>query len=81
MSVLMLDAVDQLTRLQVGQPVTVTVDGKDHDMTVSRPARRSDGQFGSVESTCVTVSYGPGRWSTEVRAEALVAGTQKLVTR
>jgi hypothetical protein len=79
-SLLILDAVDQLTRLRVGQKVRVTLDGRDHEMVVTRPARRSDGAHGSVESTRVTVSFGPGRYATEVTAERLAAGTQALVT-
>ena len=67
-----------LASLNVGDAVTVTNDGKEHAMTVTRSARRSDGAFGSWESTRVTVSLGPGRWSTEITAEGIGSGRQSI---
>lgn len=71
-------AVDLLASFDVGDPVRVTFDGRVHDMVVSRAIHRSDGQFGSYESSRITVTFGPGRYATEVTAEQLAAGSQTL---
>jgi hypothetical protein len=69
-------AIDLLGSFKQNQPVKVTLaDGKQRDMYVSRTIRRADHAFGSPESSRVTVSYGPGRYSTEITADMLVLGT------
>jgi len=77
---------DLLASFRIGDLVTVTFDGKDHDMIVSRELRRSDGAYGSYESSQITVTYGPGRYSREVKAEQLAgrwvgAGTFAIARR
>lgn len=73
------DAVRVLGSLQVGDAVTVVDGGRElTGLTVSRPMRRSDGAYGSVESSHVTVTYGPGRYAFEVRAESIAAGRQSI---
>lgn len=71
-------AVEALSALRQGDAVRVTLDGREHVMYVSREARRSDGAFGSYESTRITVTFGPGRYATEVTAERIAAGTQMI---
>lgn len=71
-------AVETLTALRVGQAVTVTDSGRTYEMIVSREARRSDGAFGSYESTYATVTFGPGRYSIDIRAEKIAAGVQAV---
>ncbi|MDQ1041516.1 hypothetical protein QFZ75_008018 [Streptomyces sp. V3I8] len=66
-------AIDFLNRLKVGDRVRVTREGRTADLTVSMGPRRSDGAYGSPESTRVTVSYGVGRYSYEVEAGHLFA--------
>lgn len=68
-------AVEYLSTLKTGDPVTVKDGGREYNMFVSRPARRSDGPFGSYESTRVTVTFGPGRYSREVTAEQMANGS------
>jgi hypothetical protein len=75
------DAVDVLARLRRGDEVTVTEDGRDYAMTVTREIHRSDGAYGSYESSRVTVSLGVGRWSTEIHAERMAAGRQAIRPR
>jgi len=72
------DAATFLGALHQGDAVRVKVDGRSHDMTVSRAAHRADGAFGSWESTRVTVTLGPGRWSTEIGADHVAAGRQSI---
>lgn len=74
-------AVSNLAAFKLNDPVTLTENGQTHDMYVSRTIRRSDGNFGSLESCHITVTYGVGRWSTEVRAELLADGRQKIERR
>jgi hypothetical protein len=71
-------AVDVLATLRQGQEVRLTQDGRTHVMYVSREIHRCDGSFGSFESSRVTVTFGPGRYSTDVTAERMAAGTQVL---
>jgi len=73
------EAVDLLHTVRVGDAVQVCIDGKYYDMNVSREASRSDGMYGSFESTHITVTFGPGRYSTEIRAEKLADGSQSLI--
>ena len=75
----MVDAVRTLQALTLGQAVDVVLEGRAHRMTVSRTARRSDGAYGSYESTNVTVTLGVGGYSTEVWARLLVTGQQSIV--
>lgn len=70
------DAVERLSRLEPGQHVLLTEDGRTHEMYVSRTIRRSDGSFGSYESSRVTVTFGPGRYATEIYAERVAEGKQ-----
>lgn len=72
-------AIHLLQDLEVGDQVVLTEAGREPlQMTVTVPARRSDGETGSIESTRVTVSLGPGRYATEVKAELVAAGRQQL---
>ena len=68
------DAVDLLSSFKSGEAVTLTADGREHRMLVSRTARRCDGPFGSYESTRITVTFGPGRYAREVTAEEIATG-------
>lgn len=72
MSPEMVQAIDLITSLRPGDRVKVTRDGRTNVMNVQSPPSRSDGRFGSPESTGVTVSYGPGRYATRVEAGDLV---------
>jgi hypothetical protein len=69
----MADAIAFLGSLKAGDRVRVTREGRTADLVVSRGPRRSDGAFGSPESTQVTVSYGVGRYSYEINAGHLFA--------
>lgn len=75
------DAVDLLSSFREGDAVAVTESGRTNDFTVSRDARRSDGAFGSYESTHITVSMGVGRYAREVTAEQLAAGRCTITRR
>lgn len=68
----MAEAIALISSLKDGDPVLVTRDGRTKLMFVSGAPRRSDGAFGSPESTRVTVTFGPGRYATEVAADNLV---------
>jgi len=68
----MAEAIQLIGSLRDGDLVRVTQDGRSHVMIVSGPPRRADGPFGSPESTRVTVTYGPGKYATEVAADNLV---------
>lgn len=58
--------------LKVGDKVRVRRTGqKEHEMYVSRGPRRSEGSCGSPESLHVTVTFGPGRYATEVSVNDL----------
>lgn len=56
-------------QLSTGDAVTVTVDGRDHTMVVSRIY--TDPSIGAANARTATVSLGPGRWSFEVRNDTL----------
>lgn len=61
-----------ISSLKVGDKVRVQRAGeKSYDMYVSRGPSRSDGSFGSPESLHVTVTFGPGRYATEVGVDDL----------
>jgi hypothetical protein len=62
-----------LASLKVGE--TVLLDGQ--PITVKRALYQADG-FGAWESAQVQLSYGPGRYSTEVSAARIGAGYVKL---
>ena len=69
------DAYAMLSGLTVGQPVTLTRDGRDLAVTVQRTIRRMDGGgFGSWDHSAVTVGFGPGRFNTEVTAAGIAGG-------
>ncbi|WP_425837463.1 hypothetical protein [Streptomyces fractus] len=68
----MAQAISLIGSLKDGDRVRVTLDGRMYDMTVVGRPTRSDGAFGELESVGVTVSLGPGRYSTRVAAENLV---------
>lgn len=72
-------ALDFLQSLRVGDTVRVTRDGRVEEVRVIRPAHRSDGHHGAWESLAVTVSYGPGRYSFDVTAEAMAPRKPGLV--
>lgn len=72
------EALALLTKLRAGDRVIVRLDSGDAEMTVSREARRSDGAYGSWESTRVTVTFGPGRYSTEISADGVGHGYQAI---
>lgn len=72
------DAVDVLSKLRTGDEVRVMLDGREYTMHVTREIHRSDGKYGSYESSRVRVSFGPGRYSTDVTAERIAAGTQHI---
>lgn len=57
--------------LKVGDRVRVTRDGRANEMIVTVGPRRADGAYGSPESLHVTVSFGPGRYATEVGVDHL----------
>lgn len=68
----MSEAIELIASLKDGDPVLVTQDGRTSVMFVSGGPRRSDGAFGPLESTGVTVTYGPGRYATRIEAGNLV---------
>lgn len=56
-----------LGKLNEGDPVIVVIDGQEHQMAVSRRLSRGDpGGYGAMESSYVIVSFGPGRYSTDI---------------
>lgn len=74
-------AINLLESFKVKDPVRVFSDDHAADMYVSRTARRSDGKFGSPQSTRITVTYGPGRYAREVTADQLVHGLATIEAR
>jgi hypothetical protein len=61
-----------ISSLRVGDRVRVQRAGeKSYDMIVSRGPRLADGAYGSPESLRVTVTFGPGRYATEVGVDHL----------
>jgi hypothetical protein len=61
-----------ISSLRVGDRVKVQRAGeKSYEMYVSRGPSRSDGALGSPESLHVTVTFGPGRYATEVGVDDL----------
>jgi hypothetical protein len=67
-----LAAQELIGSLKVGDRVRVQRAGeKAYEMYVSRGPTRSDGPFGSPESLHVTVTFGPGRYATEVGIDDL----------
>jgi hypothetical protein len=61
-----------ISSLRVGDKVRVQRAGeRSYDMYVSRGPRRSDGSWGSPESLHVTVTFGPGRYATEIGVDDL----------
>lgn len=66
------EAVALIESLRPGVRVRVTRDGRSGEMTVTRGPHHSDGVFGDAGSLAVTVSYGPGRYTTEVSVDHLV---------
>jgi hypothetical protein len=61
-----------ISSLSVGDWVRVQRAGERvYEMYVSRGPRRSDGAYGSPESLHVTVTFGPGRYATEVGVDDL----------
>lgn len=76
------EAIGLLGSFKQNDQVRVTlVDGRPRDMYVSRTIHRADYSFGSPESSRITVTYGPGRYATEITADALVLGTAKIEAR
>lgn len=67
-----------ISSLRPGDAVVVTQDGRELEMTVSRGPGRSDGAYGTWESIRVTVTLGPGRYSTEVGAEHVARGRMSI---
>jgi hypothetical protein len=72
MSPEMTQAISLIQSLKNGEKVRVTRDGRTYEMTVVGSPNRCDGAFGPLESIGVTVTLGPGRYSTRVAAEHLV---------
>lgn len=60
-----------IASLKDGDRVRVTTEGRTSEMFVRGAPRRSDGAFGPPESLHVTVTYGPGRYATEVGVDHL----------
>ncbi len=78
----LLDAQKVLRSLNVGDAVTVVSDGKHLDMKVSRYLGGSDFAYGaggviercgSWEGASITVTFGPGRYSTNITVSAQAA--------
>jgi hypothetical protein len=69
-----LDAIDVIASLKVGDRIEVTEDGRTYAMTVSQPVSRSDGRFGSLESTGVYAHIRPGGYGTRIQADHVGAG-------
>lgn len=73
------EAATFISSLRIGDAVVVvTLDGRELNMTVSRGPGRSDGAYGSWESTRVTVTLGVGRYSCEVIADAIGNGRMAI---
>lgn len=65
-------AFELISHLKVGDWVRVQRGGeRAYEMYVSRGPRRSDVAYGSPESLHVTVTFGPGRYATEVGVDHL----------
>src|SRR6266540_17933 len=61
-----------ISSLKIGDKVKIQRAGeRAYEMYVSREPSRSDGSFGSPESLHVTVTFGPGRYATEVGVDDL----------
>lgn len=73
-----LNAIDTIARLKVGDRLEVTEDGRTHVMTVSQPVSRSDGQFGSIESTGVYAHIRPGGYGTRIQADHVGNGRMSI---
>jgi len=73
-------AVNLLSTLKRGDMVEFIDGSKTYTMAVTREIHRSDGQFGSYESSRVTVSYGPGRYSRDLTADQMVHGFLDVVS-
>jgi hypothetical protein len=66
------EAFTLISSLNVGDWVRVQRAGeRAYEMYVSRGPSRSDGAYGSPESLHVTVTFGPGRYATEVGVDDL----------
>lgn len=64
-----------LSSLKVGDPVTLTLDGRPVEVTVQRElSGRDPGGYGNPENFAVTVGFGPGRFNTEVTPARMAAG-------
>jgi hypothetical protein len=64
-----------LGSLRKGDPVNVTVDGREHAVTVQREHHGEDAGCGSWDHGWkTTVGFGPGRWNVELSAAAIAAG-------
>ncbi len=70
-----------LRSLRVGDAVTVTIDGRDHAMRISRAYQLADLTFGDPLGGNVVASYGTGRYSVTVGVDALVTGRITLTRR
>lgn len=75
------EAVDLLGSFNRLDLVRVVKDGRTSDMHITRTVHRSDGTFGSFESSRVTVSFGPGRYSCDITADMLVLGLATIEPR
>ncbi|MFG2292005.1 hypothetical protein [Streptomyces sp. NPDC048603] len=69
----MVQAISFIESLKIGDRVKVTRDGRTNEMFIASRPTRCDGPFGSYESIGVTVTFGPGRYSTRIQADHLVA--------
>lgn len=69
-----------LSSLRVGDPVRVTEYGRTYDMVVTRGPHREDFGRGGWEGMGVTVSLGPGMWSTRISAQQFRADSIRNVT-
>jgi hypothetical protein len=65
-------AIHLISSLHEGDWVKVTADGRTYTMAVMSEPTRSDGSFGSPESTGVTVGFGRNGYATRVQADNLV---------
>lgn len=61
--------VNRTGELKIGDAVRATVDGRTHDLLVMR--KYMDQSIGWANSHTVTIGYGVGRWSFEVRNDTL----------
>lgn len=73
------EAFNLLASLREGDAVLVTQDGRESTMYVSRDLHRADGAYGSWEGSRVTVTFGPGRYSREISADAVGNGYVSIV--